>query len=130
MGGAGRAVAELGPGTGSAGAVVVGGVRTGGLEQATKLPTIAQPNHRHRRSCMTLILLEALGAGLILVLIVWWTMFSGRDGGEVQRDEAQDTASHPDDATPADVSARPTERLTDQPTELPIEQTRPADPKG
>lgn len=27
---------------------------------------------------MLLILLEALGAGLILVLIVWWTMFSGR----------------------------------------------------
>ncbi len=83
---------------------------------------------------MTLILLEALGAGLILVLIVWWTMFSGRDGGEVQQDEAQDTASHPDEATRADVSARPTERLTDQPTvhptQHPIEQTRPADPKG
>jgi hypothetical protein len=28
---------------------------------------------------MWLILLEALGAGCILVLIVWWTMFSGRD---------------------------------------------------
>jgi hypothetical protein len=27
---------------------------------------------------MYLILLEALGAGLILILIVWWTMFSGR----------------------------------------------------
>jgi len=27
---------------------------------------------------MTLILLEALGAGLLLVFIVWWTMFSGR----------------------------------------------------
>ncbi len=27
---------------------------------------------------MWLILLEALGAGLILVFIVWWTMFSGR----------------------------------------------------
>ena len=31
---------------------------------------------------MWLILLEALGAGLILVAIVWWTMFSGRRGGE------------------------------------------------
>ena len=31
---------------------------------------------------MGLILLEALGALLILVLIVWWTMFSGRRGGE------------------------------------------------
>jgi hypothetical protein len=107
VGGAGRAVAELGPGTGSAGAVVVGGVRTGGLEQATKLPTIAQPNHRHRRSCMTLILLEALGAGLLLALIVWWTMFSGRDGGELQRDDLPDTAPHPDDAPPGDASTRP-----------------------
>ncbi|MDB5850752.1 MAG: hypothetical protein JWP29_4504 [Rhodoferax sp.] len=31
---------------------------------------------------MVLLLLEALGAGLLLVLIVWWTMFSGRKGGE------------------------------------------------
>ena len=31
---------------------------------------------------MGLILLEALGALLLLVLIVWWTMFSGRKGGE------------------------------------------------
>ena len=28
------------------------------------------------------ILLEALGALLLLVLIVWWTMFSGRRKGE------------------------------------------------
>ena len=31
---------------------------------------------------MGLILLEALGALLLLVLIVWWTMFSGRTGGD------------------------------------------------
>lgn len=31
---------------------------------------------------MTLLLLEALGALLLLVFIVWWTMFSGRDKGE------------------------------------------------
>lgn len=31
---------------------------------------------------MVLILLEALGALLVLVLIVWWTMFSGRKNGE------------------------------------------------
>jgi hypothetical protein len=29
-----------------------------------------------------LLLLEALGALLIFVFIVWWTMFSGRKGGE------------------------------------------------
>jgi len=32
---------------------------------------------------MGLILLEALGALVILLLIVWWTMFSGRKNGEL-----------------------------------------------
>ncbi|MGA0572138.1 hypothetical protein ACO2Q9_15575 [Variovorax sp. VNK109] len=32
---------------------------------------------------MGLILLEALGALVLLVFIVWWTMFSGRKGGEL-----------------------------------------------
>jgi hypothetical protein len=38
------------------------------------------------RKNMWLILLEALLAGGILVFIVWWTMFSGRQHGE-HRDE-------------------------------------------
>ena len=38
---------------------------------------------------MILLLLEALAALLILVFIVWWTMFSGRKGGEIKSDEAQ-----------------------------------------
>lgn len=45
---------------------------------------------------MTLLLLEALGALVLLVFIVWWTMFSGRKGGELpeeverqKRDKAQ-----------------------------------------
>lgn len=37
---------------------------------------------------MGLILLEALLALVLLVAIVWWTMFSGRKGGEL---EAQPT---------------------------------------
>ena len=36
---------------------------------------------------MGLILLEALLALLVLVAIVWWTMFSGRRGGEPVRTE-------------------------------------------
>jgi hypothetical protein len=35
---------------------------------------------------MLLLILEALGALLIFVFIIWWTMFSGRDKGE-RRDE-------------------------------------------
>lgn len=48
---------------------------------------------------MGLILLEALLALVLLVVIVWWTMFSGRKGGELPRDE---TAAHdaPDDGEP------------------------------
>ena len=33
---------------------------------------------------MLLLLLEALGALLLLVFIVWWTMFSGRKKGELK----------------------------------------------
>ena len=40
---------------------------------------------------MVLILLEALLALLVLVAIVWWTMFSGRKGGELP-DDARDDA--------------------------------------
>lgn len=36
---------------------------------------------------MTLILLEALLAMVVLIGIVWWTMFSGRPRGEPPRDE-------------------------------------------
>ncbi len=36
---------------------------------------------------MALLLLEALGAMLLLVFIVWWTMFSGRKNGELKDSE-------------------------------------------
>jgi hypothetical protein len=39
---------------------------------------------------MLLILLEALGALLLLVGIVWWTMFAGRKKGELPEDGDQD----------------------------------------
>ena len=39
---------------------------------------------------MTLLLLEALGAGLLLVGIIWWTMFSGRKNGELPQDTADE----------------------------------------
>ncbi|MEK9803715.1 MAG: hypothetical protein VW475_09970 [Curvibacter sp.] len=45
---------------------------------------------------MWLIFLEALGALLLLVLIVWWTMFSGRRKGELD-DGAQDQTTRPAD---------------------------------
>jgi len=52
---------------------------------------MANSQQIHASRPMTLILLEALGAGLIFVAIVWWTMFSGRKNGELPPSEdAQD----------------------------------------
>ena len=42
------------------------------------IPTMPPIAITYNRRLMWLILLEALGAGLLLILIVWWTMFSGR----------------------------------------------------
>ncbi|WP_169801540.1 hypothetical protein [Hydrogenophaga palleronii] len=51
---------------------------------------------------MTLLLLEALGALLLFVFIVWWTMFSGRKKGELpdaadseKKEAGQDPAAPP-----------------------------------
>jgi hypothetical protein len=89
------------------GAAALGAV-TGAVPGADKGTLLAQANnhhgrlqtamHRHKLAMglcteitvaielgnthMLLILLEALGAGLLLVLIVWWTMFAGRRHGE------------------------------------------------
>jgi hypothetical protein len=38
---------------------------------------------------MEWLLLEALGAGALLVAIVWWTMFAGRRKGERQADDGR-----------------------------------------
>ncbi|MDP1741179.1 hypothetical protein [Polaromonas sp.] len=51
---------------------------------------------------MLLLLLEALAALLILVFIVWWTMFSGRKNGELKTDTKPGaesfTPAKPDDS--------------------------------
>jgi hypothetical protein len=72
----------------------VGGVcTTGATEQAASMPTIAaikKPTRngwrvKKRGFCMGLILLEALLALCIFIVIVWWTMFSGRSKGELRQ---------------------------------------------
>lgn len=42
---------------------------------------------------MTLLLLEALGALVLFIFIVWWTMFSGRKKGELPPDAEQEKQS-------------------------------------
>ena len=49
---------------------------------------------------MWLILLEAMGAGCILVVIVWWTMFSGRAEDEAAHEAAQRKVDHNDTPQP------------------------------
>jgi hypothetical protein len=59
------------------------GTWRGALPHAASIPTI-KANTAQRKTCaMTLLLLEALGAGLIFIGIIWWTMFSGRKNGEL-----------------------------------------------
>lgn len=54
---------------------------------------------------MGLILLEALLALLLLVGIVWWTMFSGRRKGELPREDSE--RSDPNNpSNPSDPPAR------------------------
>ena len=43
-----------------------------------------------RKLGMALLLLEALLALVILIAIVWWTMFAGRHKGELKKSEARD----------------------------------------
>ena len=47
----------------------------------------ADPRADRKARNMWVILLEALFAAVLLCLIVWWTMFSGRRRGERRDDE-------------------------------------------
>ena len=70
-----------GLGAGAAGRVA-GGVRGLTAQPASHtLPTMTKTHQKTTR--MLLLLLEALFAGLLFVGIIWWTMFSGRKGGEL-----------------------------------------------
>ena len=67
------------------------------LAQAARLPTMSAVIVQTRiLLTMGLILLEALVALVLLVLIVWWTMFSGRQRGELP--QRQDKDGPPQDA--------------------------------
>jgi hypothetical protein len=46
---------------------------------------------------MTLLLLEALAALVILIFIVWWTMFSGRKNGELPEERKAERPEPRDD---------------------------------
>lgn len=75
------------------GAAETGAVATGligALPQAASIPTIRATHHQAKAIFMTLLLLEALGAGLLFIGIIWWTMFSGRPDGDPPSSTEQD----------------------------------------
>jgi len=55
---------------------------------------------------MTLLFLEALGAFLIFLFIVWWTMFSGRRNGELP-DSVEEEKKKKQANQPSDTDAKP-----------------------
>ena len=63
----------------------------GELEQPASAPRMKNPKARNRD--MWLLVLEAVGAVALLALIVWWTMFSGRVGGELKSAASESAAA-------------------------------------
>jgi len=57
---------------------------------------------RKRRNDMLLIFLEAMLALVLFLLLIWWTMFSVRKGGELHRD-----ADEAPDAQPPGKNPKP-----------------------
>ena len=55
---------------------------------------------------MSLLLLEALGALLLFVFIVWWTMFSGRKNGELPQADDKPEAPKPATQNPEEKKLR------------------------
>jgi cytoskeletal protein RodZ len=82
-----------------------------GAEQEVKRPTIKLLNKKMlprweivlvffknlRRDFMVLLVLEALLALLLLLGIVWWTMFSGRTNGELKSKKENQTQTETND---------------------------------
>lgn len=54
---------------------------------------------------MMILFLEALGALLIFVFIIWWTMFSGRKKGELPSASSDPKAELPQPTKPEKTDA-------------------------
>jgi hypothetical protein len=76
------------------------GIDVGVESQAASIPTIRACVSQFKGVDMGLILLEALGALLLLILIVWWTMFSGRKQGELPPPQDAETEKLQDKSGP------------------------------
>lgn len=56
---------------------------------------------------MILLVLEALGALALLLFIVWWTMFSGRERGELPSEPGPQPEPEPAPAPGAETKRGP-----------------------
>ena len=72
-----------------------------------RVSAAARQRTRHACQCvlcerdgMSLLLLEALLALVILIAIVWWTMFAGRHKGELKAPEKTDVRAPKDTEKP------------------------------
>ena len=83
-----------GKGLAAGGSLDAEGDLTGALPQAASIPTMTATHHHCKDRNMALLLLEALGAGLIFVGIIWWTMFSGRVNGELPKQDWDENDKH------------------------------------
>ena len=112
-----------------------GGAGRGGLAQEAKNKAMAimgtqRPRGKRvlvlfQKDVMILLLLEALGALLLLLFIVWWTMFSGRKHGELKTDkESSAKPSELNDTSPP----APAASAAPLPTSAPSPATPPAPP--
>ena len=70
-----------------------GGFKGGELQasRASAAAIIAAVFTNLVRCVVALLLLEAFGAMVLLVFIVWWTMFSGRKNGELKDESKEDS---------------------------------------
>jgi hypothetical protein len=64
---------------------------------------------------MALLFLEALGALVLLLFIVWWTMFSGRKNGELPSEPDETPGATPENAPDAAPRAAAADDARDKP---------------
>lgn len=65
------------------------------VAQAANVPKMLRLINQYWSRFMSLIFLEALAALVLLLLIVWWTMFSGRKKGELPDRSASEPVDPP-----------------------------------
>ncbi len=67
---------------------------------APKRPKRVEGADFARRKFMLLLILEAFAVLLLFVFIIWWTMFSGRERGELPSSASTPSTTPPEEPQP------------------------------